>query len=239
MVFNAVFRQYLSYITAAVHLSMLFQFFQPVLCTIFFPSHWLLPHLTNVETTDSSERGMNPVAMTIINPRKEYWPSQGSNQRPPVLNSQTLPTELWRSALNDASYRLSYGARHQTIIISLQVEIVINRNDKVNILFMKKFLFDMKGRKHCGENRELLITNIVSLLSHSDDLSSIKVNIHMGLFRKELNSRVFVYTISLCFICPAIRSLSYSSILNGTNFLYIEDKTSHLLNPYLLHLHII
>ena len=30
---------------------------------------------------------MNPVAMTIINPRKEYWPSQGSNQQPPVLKS--------------------------------------------------------------------------------------------------------------------------------------------------------
>ena len=41
---------------------------------------------------------MNPVAMTIINPRKEYWPSQGSNQRFPVLKSATLPTELWGSA---------------------------------------------------------------------------------------------------------------------------------------------
>ena len=33
---------------------------------------------------------MNPVAMTIINPRKEYWPSRGSNQRPPVLKFATL-----------------------------------------------------------------------------------------------------------------------------------------------------
>ena len=33
------------------------------------------------------ERGMNPVAMTIINSWKEYWPSLGSNQRPPVLKS--------------------------------------------------------------------------------------------------------------------------------------------------------
>ena len=38
---------------------------------------------------------MNPVAMTIINPRKEYWPSRGSNQQPPVLKSATLLTELW------------------------------------------------------------------------------------------------------------------------------------------------
>ena len=44
---------------------------------------------------ESDERGMNPVVMTIINPRKEYWPSRGSNQRPPILKSATLPTEFW------------------------------------------------------------------------------------------------------------------------------------------------
>ena len=51
-----------------------------------------------VETMGSVERGMNPVAMTIINPQKEYWPSRRSNQRLPVLRSCTLPTELWGSA---------------------------------------------------------------------------------------------------------------------------------------------
>ena len=40
---------------------------------------------------------MIPVAMTIINPGKECWPSRGSNQRPPVLKSATLPTKLWGS----------------------------------------------------------------------------------------------------------------------------------------------
>ena len=50
-------------------------------------------HITNVETMNSGKRGMNHVAMTIINPRKEYWPSQGSNQRPPVRY-----TEQWDSA---------------------------------------------------------------------------------------------------------------------------------------------
>ena len=34
----------------------------------------------------------------IINPRKEYWPNRGSNQRPPVLKPAMLPTELWNSA---------------------------------------------------------------------------------------------------------------------------------------------
>ena len=50
--------------------------------------------LTIVETMESGEKEMNPVAMTINNPRKEYWPSHGSNQRPPVLKSCTLPTKL-------------------------------------------------------------------------------------------------------------------------------------------------
>ena len=57
-------------------------------------SHYcLLSHITIVKTMGSSERGMNLVAMTFINPRKEYWP----NQRSPVLKSIMLPTELWGS----------------------------------------------------------------------------------------------------------------------------------------------
>ena len=55
----------------------------------------LLSHITIVKTTDSGKKWMNPVAMTIINPQKEYLPSWGLNQRPPVLKSATLPTELW------------------------------------------------------------------------------------------------------------------------------------------------
>ena len=48
---------------------------------------------------DSGERGMNPVAMTIISPQKEYWANQASNQRPPVLKSAMLPTGLWGSGI--------------------------------------------------------------------------------------------------------------------------------------------
>ena len=59
-----------------------------------FPSHWLLSYITIVETMDSSEREVNPVAMTIINPRR-YWLSRGLNQQCPVLKSCTLVTELW------------------------------------------------------------------------------------------------------------------------------------------------
>ena len=86
-----------SYIVAAsppIHAFLEF-FFNRHSAQYSFPSHWLLPHITIVETMDSGERGMKPVAMTIINPQKEYWPSWGSNQRPPVLKSETLPTELW------------------------------------------------------------------------------------------------------------------------------------------------
>ena len=52
--------------------------------------------MTIVETMDSGERGMNPVAMTIIDPQKEYWPSQGLNQQP-LLKSAMLSTELWEN----------------------------------------------------------------------------------------------------------------------------------------------
>ena len=40
------------------------------------------------------ESGMSPIGMTIFNPLNEYWQSRGSNQRPCVLKSCTLPTEL-------------------------------------------------------------------------------------------------------------------------------------------------
>ena len=73
--------QYFSYITAAsVPIHTFLQFFNPVLRTILLPSHLLISHITIVEAMDSSERGMNPVAMAINSPRKEYWQSQGSKQ---------------------------------------------------------------------------------------------------------------------------------------------------------------
>ena len=82
-----------------VHLSL--SSLKPVLHTIyvFFSNHWLPSNITIVETTNSSERGMNPVAMTIINPQKEYWLNRGSNQQPPVLKSAMQPTELCGSAV--------------------------------------------------------------------------------------------------------------------------------------------
>ena len=53
---------------------------------------------------------MNPAAMTIINPWKEYWLSAGSNQRLPVLKYAMLPTELWGSAVQGKGLKIpKYG----------------------------------------------------------------------------------------------------------------------------------
>ena len=49
------------------------EFLLQVVSTIFFLSHRLLFHITIIETMDIRERGINPVAMTTINPPKEYW----------------------------------------------------------------------------------------------------------------------------------------------------------------------
>ena len=49
----------------------------PVLCTILFPNKWLLSHITIIKTMDSSERGMNPVEMIIINPQKKLLTELG------------------------------------------------------------------------------------------------------------------------------------------------------------------
>ena len=50
---------------------------------------------------DSSERGMNPVAMPVINPQKEYCQRQVSNQQPSVLKCCALSTELSSSSRSD------------------------------------------------------------------------------------------------------------------------------------------
>ena len=89
--------------------STVFQLYCSGQCTyLFFPGVLLttsphdilskpLSHITIVETMDDGESGMNPVVMTIINPRKYYWPSLGSDLQPPVLKSYALPTEPWDS----------------------------------------------------------------------------------------------------------------------------------------------
>ena len=74
MVFNAVFNNISVISRRPMHLSML-----SLSSLNQYSSQYSFP-ITIVETTDSDERGMNPVAMTIISPRKEYSPSRGLNQ---------------------------------------------------------------------------------------------------------------------------------------------------------------
>ena len=50
--------------------------------------------MTIVETVDCGEGGINSIAMTIINPRKEYWPNRRFEPASPGLKT-LQPTELW------------------------------------------------------------------------------------------------------------------------------------------------
>ena len=99
----------------------------------------------------SGESGINSAKMTIINPRKEYWQSRGSNQRP-----------LFPSPKR---YRLSYGAR---------LKVVNQFNPLSNTPFLRPFQIQRScrrqlkcgyyrilryrlHRKHCGKKVKLLI----------------------------------------------------------------------------------
>ena len=72
---------------ASAHIQVFIEFFLTALCKIFFLSYWLLSNITNVKTMDSSERGIDPVAMTI-----------NHKGRPSVPKSCTLTTEQWGPA---------------------------------------------------------------------------------------------------------------------------------------------
>ena len=69
-----------------------------------FESQWLFFHINIVKIMDSGERGMKPVAMTIINPWKECWPSRGLNSRPSILKFCKLPIELWGLKFGSTSF---------------------------------------------------------------------------------------------------------------------------------------
>ena len=57
----------------------------------------LLSHITIVSSMDCGERGMNPLAMTVINLRKEHLHGSGSgDQHPSVLKSlNPFPNLPW------------------------------------------------------------------------------------------------------------------------------------------------
>ena len=74
-------------------------------CSTVFLSHW--PIMSIVAIMVSGETGFNPLSMTIINLQKEIGSKQASNQRPPVLKSCTLPTELLALGIHTVEFYVS------------------------------------------------------------------------------------------------------------------------------------
>ena len=97
-VFKAIFNRIFGYIAAAsAPIRTFLELIQSVLRTIFFPSNCLLSDISIVQTINSGERGINPVAMTNQFSER-ILAHRGSNQLPHVLKSCALSTELWGSA---------------------------------------------------------------------------------------------------------------------------------------------
>ena len=78
---------------------------------------------------DSGERRMNPVAMTIINPRKEYWPSRRSTSRPHDYKRFFM--------LNSAEHEVSMLDKSH--LINLLEELLIFRKLYVSVCHIKPF----------------------------------------------------------------------------------------------------
>ena len=91
------FQQYFSYYIAAASSTIhaFLYFFEPVLRTVFFQATF--PHNHRRNNGQRWER-INPIAMTIISPRKEYWASRRIEPATSSLKSSTLPIELLGSA---------------------------------------------------------------------------------------------------------------------------------------------
>ena len=87
--------------TANGHFHAFLEFFLSVVCKILFSNQWLLSQIFIVETIDSSERGLNPVAMTIF----DFWRLK---RRPAVLKSFKLPTEVRRLDLLAYNVNVKY-----------------------------------------------------------------------------------------------------------------------------------
>ena len=104
----------------SVHLSMLSPWSSFNQC---FALSKPLAAFPNNHCRNNGQRERN-VAMTIINPRKEYWPSRGSIQRPPVLKSATPPIELWGSARMIDEYRCSTKVKQQRAIYEWNIKIL-------------------------------------------------------------------------------------------------------------------
>ena len=59
---------------------------------IYCPSHWLLFHITFVKTIDSCKSRMNPIRMTIINPRKIICQDRNQISEQPLVLAHSHTT---------------------------------------------------------------------------------------------------------------------------------------------------
>ena len=108
MLFSAIFQLYRAAASAPIHAFL--EFFNPVRRTIFFPSHWLLSHILIVKNTDSGERAMNPVTMTIINPQND------------IGRAEDRISDLWYPAFSFFSQMFStLSKRNCTILATLKL----------------------------------------------------------------------------------------------------------------------
>ena len=140
-----------------------------------FQAFCSFPTSTMVETMDCGERGMSPVAMTIINPRREYWPSRGSNQRPPVLKSSMISDSASKTMQEFLKVSLLLKKNHDDCLcherflrtLSLSVTFILNlKVIQLLVGYTKCFsqsevVFLSKTRKFCS----LLISNVLRMVS--------------------------------------------------------------------------
>ena len=110
MRFNAVFNVLSIISRRPVHLSMLsWSSFNQYSAQYSFQATGSFSNITFVETTNSGERGMNPVAMTIINPCKKKLAEPGiepATSCSQVLNATDRATGLGKSIVRQ--FKLFY-----------------------------------------------------------------------------------------------------------------------------------
>ena len=109
---------------------------------------------------------MNHVAMTVINPRKEYWPSRGSSQPPPVLKTCKLPTELLCSAYPFGTNWEKYTG-HYFFLLSAQM---------CSKLFSVRIVNSLSNDK---------VLDWSKLKAFADDKINVNVKLKLGLERVE------------------------------------------------------
>ena len=164
------FQHYFGYITApSASIHAMLEILLPELHTLIFLSHWLLSHIANVET---GEWEMNPVAMTIINPRKEIGLAL---IKPTTSYSRVLCTTM--CYMSPASLWMNHRLQHQCLYLqTIPKKILCSDplpNNPDHLLFTKRPNFGLvpigcicrwqnicdskieicvhKDRKHCGK----------------------------------------------------------------------------------------